>query len=110
MVASRVQAQTEHFWCGAKTAPSNKALLLTASSTSFPETHCYLTYAGMRINVTRSGADPTEPMGQFLHEEAIIPAQIGAYKMTLHRQFIQDWLSNNMETLRGLGFEDVWRM
>ena len=64
----------------------------------------------MRIDVTRSGADPTEPIGQFLHEEAIIPAQIGAYKMTLHRQFIQDWASNNRETLRELSVEDVWRM
>jgi len=77
---------------------------------SLPETHCYLTYAGMRIDVTRSGADPTEPIGQFLYEETIIPAQIGAYKVTLHRQFMRDWVSNNMETVRRLGFEDVWRI
>lgn len=93
-----------------RNTPGVGAVLVRYGLTSLPEAHCYLTYAGLRIDVTRSGADPTEPIGQFLHEEAIIPAQIGAYKMTLHRQFIQDWVSNNMETLRGLGFEDVWRI
>jgi hypothetical protein len=93
-----------------RNTPGVGAVLARYGLTSLLEAHCYLTYAGMRIDVTRSGADPAEPIGQFLHEEAILPAQIGAYKMTLHRQFIQDWVSNNRETLKGLSVEDVWRI
>ena len=93
-----------------RNTPGVGAVLARYGLASLPEAHCYLTYAGMRIDITRSGADPTEPIGQFLHEEAIIPAQIGVYKMTLHRQYMRDWVSNNRETVRGLGFEDVWRI
>jgi len=60
--------------------------------------------------VPHSGADPSEPIGQWLHEETIVPAQIGAYKTTVHRQFLQAWLSNNTATLRGRSCEDVWRI
>jgi hypothetical protein len=90
--------------------PGVGAVLARYGLMSLPEAHGYLTYASMRIDVTRAGADPSEPISQFLYEEAIIPAQIGAYKMTLHRQFIQDWVSNNRETLKGLSVEDVWRI
>ena len=93
-----------------RNTPGVGAVLARYGLTSLPEAHCYLTYAGLRIDVTRAGADPAEPIGQFLHEEAIIPAQIGAYKTALHRQFIQAWLSNNMATLGGRSCEDVWRI
>lgn len=93
-----------------RNTPGVGAVLARYGLVSLPEAHCYLTYAGMRIDITRSGADPAEPIVQFLHEEAIIPAQIGAYKMMLHRQFMRAWISNNMERVGGLGFEDVWRI
>lgn len=75
-----------------------------------PEGHCYLTYGDMRIDVTRSGAEPSEPITWFLHEEAIVPEQIGAYKVTLHRQCMQEWVGNNPETIKGRGFEDIWQI
>jgi hypothetical protein len=77
---------------------------------SLPEAHCYLTYSGTRIDVTRSGADPTEPITRFLHEEAIVSEQIGVYKVTLHRQRMQEWVCNNPETVKGRSFEDIWQM
>jgi len=77
---------------------------------SLPEAPCYLTYGGTRIDVTRSGADPTEPITRFLHEEAIVPEQIGAYKVTLHRQCMQEWVRNNRETVRGQSFEEIWQI
>jgi len=93
-----------------RNTPGVGAVLARSGLVSLPEAHCYLMYAGLRIDVTRSGADPTEPSSQFLHEEAIAPAQIGAYKVTLHRHWLQDWVSNHREVLKGLDFEDVWRI
>jgi hypothetical protein len=75
-----------------------------------PEAHCYLTYSGMRIDVTRSGADPTEPITRFVHEEAIAPEQIGAYKVALHHQCLQEWVRHNPETLKGRDFKDIWQI
>jgi hypothetical protein len=77
---------------------------------SLPEAHCYLTYRGTRIDVTRSGAEPMEPITRFLYEEAIVPEQIGAYKVTLHRQCMQEWVRNHPETVKGRSFEDVWQI
>jgi hypothetical protein len=69
-----------------------------------------LTYEGQRIDVTRSGAEPAEPIVQFLYEEAIVPEQIGDYKVTLHRQYMQTWVKNNAEKARERSFEEVWRI
>ena len=77
---------------------------------SLPEAHCYLTYGGRRIDITRSGAEPTEPITQLLYEEAIVPEQIGDYKVTLHRQYTQTWVNTNAERVRGRSFEEVWRI
>jgi hypothetical protein len=77
---------------------------------SLPEAHCYLTYGGMRIDVTRSGADSTKPITRFLNEEAIVPEQIGAYKVTLHRQYMREWVRNNPEMVKGQSFEDIWQI
>ena len=77
---------------------------------SLPEAHCYLTYAGRRIDVTRSGAEPTELITPLLYEEAIVPEQIGDYKVTLHRQYMQTWVHTNAEEVRGRSFEEVWRI
>ena len=77
---------------------------------SLPEAHCYLTYGGRRIDITRSGAEPTEPITQLLYEEAIVPEQIGDYKGTLHRQYTQTWVNTNAQRVRGRSFEEVWRI
>jgi hypothetical protein len=69
---------------------------------------CFRFACGTRIDVTRPGADPTEPITRFLHEEAIGPEQIEAYKVTLHRQCMQEWVRNHPETVKGLRFEDIW--
>jgi hypothetical protein len=76
----------------------------------FPEAHCYLTYDGKRIDITRSGVEPADPISRFLHEEAIVPEQIGDYKVTLHRRFMRQWGHDHAETVRGRSFEEVWRI
>ncbi|NOT56713.1 MAG: hypothetical protein HOP18_19110 [Deltaproteobacteria bacterium] len=75
-----------------------------------PEAHCYVTYDGKRIDITRSGVEPAEPISQFLHEEAIVPEQIGDYKVTLHRRFMRQWVHDHTETVKGRSFEEVWRI
>ena len=77
---------------------------------SLPEAHCYLTHEGRRIDVTRSGAEPTEPITELLYEEAIVPEQIRDYKLTLHQRFMRDWVTSHAEEVSGRSFEDVWRI
>jgi hypothetical protein len=39
-----------------------------------------------------------------------MPEQIGAYKVTLHRQCMQEWVRNNPETVKGRNFEEIWQI
>src|SRR5690606_19019522 len=74
-----------------------------------PEAHCYLTYAGRRIDVTRSGVEPAEPIRELLHEEAITPEQIGEYKLAFHQRYLWQWMSEHPEIVGERSFEDLWR-
>jgi hypothetical protein len=74
-----------------------------------PEAHCYLTFQGMRIDVTRSGVEPSEPISEFLYEEAIVPEQIGDYKVQLHQRFLREWLAATT-TVSGRGFAELWQI
>ncbi len=72
-----------------------------------PEAHCYLTYQGERIDITRSGVEPAEPITQFLAEETIAPEQIGDYKVQWHQRFLREWVVR----AAGVGrrsFEEIW--
>ena len=93
-----------------RNTPGVRAVLAQYGLTSIPEAHCYLTYEGRRIDITRSGAEPTEPIAQFLYEETITPEQIGDYKRTRHRQFMQTWVNHNAGLVSGQGFEELWRI
>ncbi|MGO9604996.1 MAG: hypothetical protein ACLQAT_16690 [Candidatus Binataceae bacterium] len=56
-----------------------------------PEAHCYLRYREDRVDVTRALADgPSEPIARFLHEEEIVPPQVGDYKVGRHQSFIRE--------------------
>jgi len=44
------------------------------------------------------------------YEETIVPEQIGDYKVTLHRQYMQTWVNTYAESVRGRSFEEVWRI
>jgi hypothetical protein len=75
-----------------------------------PEAHCYVICNATRIDVTRCGVEPAEPISRFLHEETIVPRQIGDYKVAMHRQFMQDWVHHDPEMAAGLSFEQVWQV
>lgn len=74
-----------------------------------PEAHCYLTYDGVRVDITRSGAESTEPIKTFFHEEPIAPEQIGDYKVHVHQQFLRRWSAQTALTHR-LSFEEIWKI
>ncbi len=74
-----------------------------------PEAHCYLRYEGIRIDITRSGTEPTEPIDRFLYEEAIVPAQIGDYKVQLHQRFLRNWIADK-DLLGSRSFAEVWKI
>jgi hypothetical protein len=93
-----------------RNTPGVGVVLARYGLASLPEAHCYLTYSGTRIDITRSGAAPTQPVTRFLHEETIVPAQIGAYKVTLHRQYMQEWVRNQPEAVQGQSFEAIWQI
>jgi hypothetical protein len=93
-----------------RNTPGVGVILTRYNLASLPEAHCYLTYAGRRIDITRSGTEPAEPITQFFHEEAIIPKQIRDYKVTLHRQYMQTWVSTNAEAVRGWSVEEMWQI
>jgi hypothetical protein len=76
---------------------------------SIPEAHCYLTYQGVRIDVTRSGAEPTEPISEFLYEEAIVPEQIGDYKVRLHQRFLRGWMAAAV-AVSSRNFAEMWKI
>ncbi len=76
---------------------------------SIPEAHCYLTYNGTRIDVTRAGVTPVEPITDFLYEETITPEQIGDYKMALHHRILRDWVAGS-GCAGTRTFEEVWHI
>jgi hypothetical protein len=74
-----------------------------------PEAHCYLRYGETRIDLTRSGVEPTEPIDRFLYEEAISPEQIGDYKVQFHQRFLRSWLVNT-DVVSGRSFAEIWKI
>jgi hypothetical protein len=72
-----------------------------------PEAHCYLTYNGIRIDVTREVAAAQESITRFLHEETIAPAQIGAYKVAMHQAWMRDWVARAMPDR---DWQSVWKI
>lgn len=73
-----------------------------------PEAHCYLRYAGHRVDVTRSGTTPREGIARFHREWAIAPAQIGAHKVALHRHYLREWLDDRPHL--ALSLDELWQI
>ncbi len=73
---------------------------------SIPEAHCYLSYAGQRVDITRSGINPQEMIAQFHDEWTIEPSQIGTHKIALHQEFLRGWLAKERQL--ALSYEQLW--
>jgi hypothetical protein len=70
---------------------------------SVPEAHCYLRYAGRRIDLTGLPAGPQSPLDALLSEELIEPARLASEKRPWHRAFIARWAAE-----RSLDPAKVW--
>ncbi len=98
-----IYQMTEH------NTPGVGAILESYNLDYLPEAHCYLTYRGKRIDVTRAGAEPAEPIAHFLIEKPIVPAQIGAYKVALHQRYLRQWLTQTTH-VACYSFDEVWQI
>jgi hypothetical protein len=87
---------------GANT-PGVGAVLKTSGLSRVPEAHCYLAHEGVRVDLTRQGAEGQ--IQRFLHEEEIEPCQIGEYKVEAHERSVRRWAGE-----RGLDPGHVWRV
>ncbi|WP_139020796.1 hypothetical protein [Agrobacterium arsenijevicii] len=73
-----------------------------------PEAHCYLRTDRGVIDVTMPEGSPAGEKRQFLHEEVITPEDVGAYKTSVHRRVLADWL--NSAGHDGLGPDAAWKI
>ena len=88
--------------------PGVAGVLAAHGLASIPEAHCYLTYRGERIDITRSGVTPPLATARLEREWTIQPSQIGAHKLHLHRTYLARWLRAHPEV--PLTIEDLWRV
>ncbi|MDQ0350951.1 hypothetical protein J2R98_000754 [Alkalibacillus filiformis] len=72
---------------------------------SIPEAHCYLKYKQERYDFTRFCESGHSNL-QIIKEENILPNQIGEFKETFHRSYIQNWLQEG--ELRPFQIDDIW--
>lgn len=83
--------------------PGVGAVLKHGGLRRVPEAHCYLAHEGARVDLTRQGGGGQ--IQRFLHEEEIMPCQIGEYKVEAHKKFVRRWAEE-----RGLDPRHVWRV
>src|ERR1043166_6631313 len=83
--------------------PGVAVVLGTYGLSALPEAHCYLRYAGKRIDLTGLPSGPESPFNALLHEEPIEPSQALSEKGARHRAFIERWAAE-----RGLDPARVW--
>jgi hypothetical protein len=92
-----------------RNTPGVGAVLEKHGLESLPEAHCYLRSSLREIDVTREAKrQPLEQITHFLHEEEITPDQIGAYKVSVHRSFLKQWIAHR--TAIGHTLDDLWRI
>jgi len=70
--------------------PGVGSILAASNLESIPEAHCYLSYNGNRVDLTRFGPEAEMPISEFLYERSIDPNDIGKGKRQLHKQHMLD--------------------
>ena len=92
-----------------RNTPGVGRVLVNHGIAEIPEAHCYLICDEARIDVTRDIAGRTEAIAVLLHEERIVPAQVGVYKVRVHKEFLQHWLQT-MKLEKSWAFDRLWRV
>lgn len=96
------------FMMNQENTPGIKSILSDAGLESIPEAHCFLTFNNLKYDFTsyQHGNFPIPKM-KFLAEERISPAQIGAYKIQIHRRWVERWA---VETKQPLTLDELWNI
>ena len=81
------------------------AVLREAGLPAVPEAHCYLMYAGERIDLSRCVRCMNSPFDRLLMETPIAPAQIGEYKREFHQRLLRQWCNQHH-----YDWEEVWNV
>lgn len=72
-----------------------------------PEAHCYLKMNNIIKDITFKSSEQPVFANSLLHEDCIMPEQIGDYKIELHQSFLMSWIDKgNIK----LSFEALWKV
>ncbi len=70
--------------------PGIKSVLSNSNMEYLPEAHCYLSYGGSRIDLTKYKAESSQEISEFFMERQIEPSDIGETKRSIHKQFLTE--------------------
>ena len=73
-----------------------------------PEAHTYLKYQDQYFDFTKKGSSPTDFLAYLKFEKEILPTQINHYKLQLHRDYLRQWLDENISV--NLSLEEIWNI
>lgn len=72
-----------------------------------PEAHCYLKIDDIIKDITFNDSEQPVFAASLLHEEHILPEQIGDYKIKLHQSFLKSWIiKDNVQ----FSFDELWNV
>lgn len=83
------------FEMSASTTPAVAKTLNQYGLDYIPEAHNYLKYKDTIYDYTKPGMKLEDFKDVLMKETELHPEQIADYKVTLHKEFINDWLSQN---------------
>jgi hypothetical protein len=91
------------FMMSEATTPVVAATLATFGLAAVPEAHCYLRYAGQRVDLTGLAPGTESPFATLLSEAVVAPADLPAVKLTRHQVALAAWART-----QGLDPAHVW--
>jgi hypothetical protein len=95
------------FKMNSNNTPKISGVLDTYQLDYIPEAHCYLKVGETIKDITFNDNEKPIFIESLLHEEAILPEQIGSYKIILHQTFLTSWIEEESVQLT---FDDLWKV
>ena len=81
--------------------------LVTYGLSYIPEAHTYLKFHDVIYDYTSPFSQDATFKDSLLHEESILPEQIGNYKLTTHKNYIKNWvISKNIPYTE----DEIWKI
>jgi len=95
------------FKMNGKNTPGIGNLILKANLDHIPEAHCYLKIENQVYDLTHPSSSFEKIKDDVMHEQFILPDNIGQYKIDFHKAYISRWISENGILLTS---QDIWRL